>query len=143
MSEQEQRQKVVAIAKTWLKTPYHHMAKIKGVGVDCLTLLSEVYREAGLVGELEIPYYPKDFMQHSGAELYLDGLLKHAYEIDTKPQAGDIIIWKFGRCFSHTAIVIDYPQVIHACAGSSVTIDDAEAAEWLSSRPHKVFSYWK
>ena len=37
-----QRQRVVAEAETWLRTPYHHMGRIKGGGIDCPTLLAEV-----------------------------------------------------------------------------------------------------
>lgn len=33
----------VAEAITWLGTPYHHQGRVKGVGVDCGTLLCEVY----------------------------------------------------------------------------------------------------
>lgn len=39
----------VAEAMTWLGTPYHHQGRVKGVGVDCATLLCEVYKEVGLM----------------------------------------------------------------------------------------------
>ena len=65
MSETEQRQRVVDVARTWLGTPYHSAARVKGVGVDCLTVLAEVYHEAGIIGHVDIPYYPNDFMLHS------------------------------------------------------------------------------
>ncbi len=34
-------------ALTWLGTPYHHQGRIKGVGVDCGTLICEVYEKVG------------------------------------------------------------------------------------------------
>ncbi|MEI6730625.1 MAG: hydrolase, partial [Pseudomonadota bacterium] len=71
--ENQERQKVVEIAKTYLGTPYHHTGMLKGVGVDCLTLLVCAFKEAGLVGRIDIPYYPMDFMQHRGDETYLNG----------------------------------------------------------------------
>ena len=92
-------------------------------------------------------------MLHRDAELYLEGLLQYTREIEGPPQPGDIVLWKFGRCFSHGAIVIEWPTVIHACAGRNVSIDDAEAAAWLTHigentdecgkpRPRRFFSYW-
>ena len=36
------REAVVTEAKTWIGTPFHHAARIKGAGVDCLMLLSRV-----------------------------------------------------------------------------------------------------
>ena len=49
MTEQEQRDLVVKEAYSWIGTPYHHQAMIKGVGVDCALILLAVFREAGLI----------------------------------------------------------------------------------------------
>lgn len=152
MNEKEQRERVAMIAKSWLGTKYHHMGKIKGAGVDCLTLISEVFYEAGLVPKIEVPFYPRDWMQHRGAEKYLEGILRYSKEIFTEPQKGDLILWKMGRCFSHGAIVIDYPTIIHAQYNSGVVLENAEASflqfigentsEQGKERERKVFSYW-
>lgn len=154
MNEKEQleREKVIEVAKTWLGTGYHHMGRIKGAGADCLTLLAEVYFEAGLIPKIQIPYYPHDWHLHRSEEKYLKGLLNYTKEIE-KPEKGDIVLWKFGRCFSHGAIVIDWPQVIHSYTGRGCTYEDAEAAQFLKKvgentesngqlRPHKFFSFW-
>ena len=53
--ESTERARVVAIAHEWLGTPYHTGGRLKGVGVDCLTLLAGVFSEAGLVGQVDIP----------------------------------------------------------------------------------------
>jgi cell wall-associated NlpC family hydrolase len=44
----------------------------------------------------------------------------------------DIALWRFGRCFSHGAIVVDWPIVIHAYLGRGCVLEDAAKAEWLS-----------
>ena len=36
---------VVALARAWLGTPYHHQASLRGVGTDCLGLVRGVWRE--------------------------------------------------------------------------------------------------
>ena len=48
MTEQQERAAVVAEAKAWLGTPYHHRAKLKGVGVDCAQLPIAIYAAVGL-----------------------------------------------------------------------------------------------
>ena len=120
--EHQERQRVVKVARSWLSTPYHSGARGKGQGIDCLTLLAEVFTEAGLVPRIPIPYYPHDWHLHKSVERYLDGLLKYTREIEGPPKPGDIALWKFGRCFSHGAVVIAWPQVIHAYVGSSVPL---------------------
>ncbi len=75
------RTAVVAEASTWLRTPYHHMGRVKGGGTDCLMLLAEVYEAAGVVSHVEVPFYPPDWHLHRGVERYLDGLMRYAREI--------------------------------------------------------------
>jgi cell wall-associated NlpC family hydrolase len=140
MNEAEQRQEVIAEAMTWLRTPYHHAARIKGAGVDCLMLLAEVYEGIGLIEKQEIPYYPHDFMFHRSEETYLDGMMRLGYEVET-PQPGDVALWKFGRVFSHAAIVIKWPEIIHAYRMEGVVLGRGDTGE-LGGRPVKFFSLW-
>jgi len=133
-----QRQSVVAEAETWLRTPYHHMGRVKGVGTDCLMLLAEVYEAAGVIGHVEVPFYPPDWNLHRNAERYLQGLMLYAREIDGPPQRGDVAVFKFGRCFAHGAIVIAWPRVIHAWCDAGVVFADAQQAP-LSGRQVRFF----
>lgn len=150
----EQRQRVVRVARSWLGTPYHTGARVKRAGIDCLTLLAEVFTEAGITPRIDIPHYNPDWHLHQGEERYLNGLLGYCREIDGPPQPGDIALWKFGRCFSHGAIIVEWPFVIHAYVGRTVTLENADAAAWLTHigenvaergrpRPKKFFSVWK
>ena len=129
-----ERLRVVAVARSWLGTPYHSMGRVKGAGVDCLTLLAEVFFEAGIIPRIELPYYPPDWHLHRDEERYLAGLLRYARAIEEPPLPGDIALWKFGRCYSHGAIVIDWPLVIHAYVGRACTLEDAQASPWLSGK---------
>jgi cell wall-associated NlpC family hydrolase len=147
------RARVVDVARSYLGTPYHAEARIKGVGVDCATLLAGVYEEAGAISRMSIEHYPMDWHLHRGGERYVNTLLKHATETAGPPLPGDIAIWKFGRAFSHGAIVTQWPMVIHACMNSCVREEDAMAAQWLITvgeggpmlgkpRPRKFFTLW-
>ena len=132
-TEQEAREAVIAEALEWVGTPYVSNARVKGKngGCDCLTFLATVYELAGVIDPLPIPHYPQDWHLHQDAELYLfgkdetPGVLNFCREIEGPPQRGDLVLFKFGKCFSHSAIVINWPTIIHAWARQPVNTDDA------------------
>jgi cell wall-associated NlpC family hydrolase len=130
---------VVAEAESWLSTPYHHMGRVKGVGVDCLTLLAEVYERAGIAPHLEIPFYPPDWNLHRDAERYLEGIMGYAREIEGPPLPGDIALFRFGRCFAHGVIVVEWPRLIHAWADTNVLWGSADQSQ-LAGRKVRFFS---
>ncbi|WP_034302551.1 C40 family peptidase [Herbaspirillum sp. RV1423] len=107
------RNLVLAEAETWLRTPYHHMGRIKGAGVDCATLLLEVFHAVGIIPKIDVGYYPQDWHFHRDEERYLGWISQYARRTET-PRPGDIALFKFGRCVSHGAIVTDWPGVIHS-----------------------------
>ena len=130
-------------ALTWLNTPYQHKARVKGAGVDCGQLLYAVYTAAGVLPPFAIDDYPRDWHLHRGEERYLGYVQRHAREIDGPAKPGDIVVWRFGRSFAHGAIALAWPRVLHAYVDHCVTIDDAEAFQDLSQRPHRVFDPWQ
>jgi NlpC/P60 family putative phage cell wall peptidase len=119
------RAAVVTEAKTWIGTPFHHAARVKGAGVDCLMLLAEVYERAGVtVGRINPPFYVPDWHLHRDAERYLDGLLRYARPVNV-PEPGDIALFRFGRTYSHGAIITEWPRLIHAYWSIGVVWGDA------------------
>ena len=134
------RAAVIAEAESWLRTPFHHHAAVKGAGVDCLHLLAEVYQRAGIVNAVAVPHYPPDWHLHRDAERFLDGLEAYAREIEGPPQPGDIALFHYGRVFSHGAIVIAWPRLIHAnFQARAVTWGDATLAP-LAGREARFFT---
>ena len=134
------RERVVEEARAWLLTPYHHMARIKGAGVDCLTLLAEVYERAGIIPHAEIPFYPPDWNLHRDEERYLKGVMQYAREIDGPPLPGDIAVFKFGRTFAHGVIVTEWPKFISANMDLRQVIDGSADDPYYAPRPRKFFS---
>ena len=103
------RAAVVAEALTWLKTPYHHEGDVKGVGVDCAMILVRVFAAptvALIPADFDPRPYSQDWMLHREEEKYLGWLMQFADRVDA-PKAADVVIWRFGRTFSHAAIVTD------------------------------------
>ena len=139
-----QRQAVAAEAQTWLRTPYHHQACVKGVGADCAQLPLAVYAAARVIPPTDVGDYSPQWMLHRSTELYLAWVLRFAREI--APEAvgqGDFAVWRFGRTFSHGAIVLDWPRIIHASAPAAcVCLADATRDADLASRPVRFFSPW-
>lgn len=54
-------QRVIAVARSWLGTPYHDQASLKGVGCDCLGLARGVWREVVGPEPFPIPPYSRDW----------------------------------------------------------------------------------
>lgn len=124
------RNKAVAIAKTWIGTPYHSGARKKGVGVDCGQILIAVYEEMGALqpGECNPGYYPHDRHLHRTEEKYLEWLMKYCDQVKGDPLPGDIVMFKFGKSSSHSAIVVEWPFVIHAYVRLGVIISHKDEA---------------
>ena len=142
--EAAQRAAVVAEAMTWLGTPYHPRARVKGAGVDCAMLPSQIYFACGLIPLVD-PEYSEQWHLHRDEELYLSFVKPHAREI-TREQIGpgDFAIWKIGRVYSHGAIITALPStIVHATlAANMVTLDDMDRDELLRTHPVRFWSLW-
>lgn len=137
----EARKRVITEATAWIGTPFHHEARLKGVGVDCGQLLIAVYSEFGFIPRgYALAHYPADFALHRDEEWYLRIVTEFAREIEGPPKAGDIVLVRMGRLFSHGGIVTSWPLVIHAYApAGQVLIGDLSRGP-LSIRPMRFFS---
>ncbi len=137
------RARVVAEALSWLGTPYAHRQRLKGVGVDCAQLPLAVYAAAGVIGEADVGAYASQWHLHRGEELYLRHLqaLGGREIVRAEALAGDFVLWRYGRTFSHGAILTGQgAQVVHACRGLGVVLGDMDAEEDLRTRPVKLFT---
>lgn len=135
------RDTVVRAAREWIGTPYHHRARVKGAGCDCLMLIVEAFTVAGLLPrDLVVPDYSRDMMFHSADSSYLDAVLEYCDEV-AAPRAGDIALWRFGKTFSHGAIVSEWPRVVHAYAPFGRVIEMSVTDDLrLMRRPVRFFS---
>lgn len=143
MTVGQQRLKVVNEALTWVNTPFHERAAIKGVGVDCARLIAAVFKNAlGL--EMPVPEISLQYNLNHSREVYLEEVSKYFHEIERERLgAGDLVIPKIGRIHWHGSIVIGWPAVIsaHGHAGK-VLVSNAEVDDWIVGREMKYFSLW-
>ncbi len=150
--EQRQREMVVAEARTWLRTPYHHNQRTKGAGVDCANLPAAVYAAAGMIPEIPPEEYSAQWHLHCNSddpdtERYLKRVLEYAREFSGPPGPADFVLWKVGRRWAHGAIVIEWPVIIHAAArAGEVILGDALRDPFdkklLTDREPRYFTLW-
>lgn len=147
MSEEgSQRAMVVAEARKWLKTPYHPMGDIKGAGVDCGMLLVRVFVDTGLCAPFDPRPYASDWMLHRSEEKYLGFVFDRTAEVSV-PGLGDVMVFKFARCYSHGGIVTSVSplRIVHAFMAAKAVIEEGiegNAALTHPARKPRFFSYW-
>jgi NlpC/P60 family putative phage cell wall peptidase len=136
------REAVIAEARSWLGTPYHHHAQVKGVGVDCGQLLIGVYGAAGVLVRHPVYDYAHDWHLHRTEELFVAHVRSFGAVPTQTPKPGDIAVYKFGRCFSHGAILVEPDVVVHSYITTGVVVNNV-ADEPLNGREVCYFTFWK
>jgi cell wall-associated NlpC family hydrolase len=123
--EGDQRRFVVREARSWIGTPYHPQADIKGAGVDCGMLLVRVFVDTGLCAPFDPRPYADDWYLHRSEERYLGFIFDRTKEV-ASPLPGDVMVFRYGRCYAHGGVVTE---------ASPLTIVHAfQPARWSSSR---------
>ena len=72
---------VIAAARSWLGTPYHDQASLRGVGCDCLGLARGVWRDVVGAEPHPIPPYSRDWGETGVREVLADGARAMMIEI--------------------------------------------------------------
>jgi hypothetical protein len=112
--EVELRRAVVAEAMTWEHTPYRDQGSVKGGAIDCAMLLVNAWVGAGVFEPFDPRPYPPSWHLHHSQERYLEWLETIAREVPAW-RPGDLVVWQFARCFSHSGIIInERGDVLHA-----------------------------
>ena len=171
------RQEFIAEAKTWLGTPFRDQGDVKGKNgaVDCAMLLVRSAQACGLIDPAFDPRpYPPQWHLHRDEERFLNLIARliatrgRGKEIENPAilpaealaRAGDVIVYRVGRCFSHGGVVVEASrssskavahqdlQVLHAYykAGHVAISPLAEAELALlpdgRPRPYKLYDLW-
>lgn len=133
---------VVATARRWLGTPYHHQAAEKAVGADCLGLVRGVYRDLyGLDAEAP-PAYSRDWAEASGIETMLAAARAHLVEIDPADAGpGDVLVFRLrpGTVAKHAGILATPTTLIHAMEGGPAC--EIALTPWWRRRIAGTFSF--
>ena len=109
--------RVIATARTWLGTPYHDQASLKGVGCDCLGLARGVWRAVVGPEPFPIPPYSRDWGEIGPREVLADGARTAMIEIDVgaiTPGALVLFRMKPRAIAKHVGILTADDRFIHA-----------------------------
>lgn len=131
---------VVAVARGWIGTPYHHQASLKGVGCDCLGLLRGIWRDVVGPEPEAPPAYSPDWAESFGREALLEAAARHLVPV-ALADAGDVILfrWRERLPAKHCAILSGADQMIHAHDGAAVT--EVAFAPWWTRRVAGAFRF--
>jgi cell wall-associated NlpC family hydrolase len=141
-----QRGAVVTAARSWIGTPYHNCADLKGVGVDCGMLIVRVFVDTGLCAPFDPRPYAPDWHLHRSEERYLGFVFERCAEVDN-PEPGDVMVFRYGRCYSHGGIVTSVAplKIVHAYFPARRVFEEDIAHNSVLSDPvrkPRYFSYW-
>lgn len=138
----EARARIVAAARSWIGTPYHHQASVKGVGADCLGLIRGVWRDVYGEDAEHPPGYSRDWGEAAGEETLLQAAARHlvATRLEQR-QPGDVLIFRMrsGAIAKHAAVLATPTTIVHA-------MEDRLAAEipftgWWRRRLAAVYAF--
>lgn len=113
------RAQVVQAARSWLGTPYHHQARLKGVGVDCVGLVIGVGRELGMcASDFDVEPYART--PDGSSLMHQAGGLMRRLPLGATLQPGQVLVVALGGEPQHLGILGDYRHgglsIIHAAS---------------------------
>jgi len=133
------RDQIVAVARSWIGTPFHHQARVKGVGADCVGLTIGVALELGLIDARTAKSLPADYKPHPDPALMRRVLGEHMDSV-WPAQVGD---WVWMAAINqqpvHVCLLSGPDTIIHAHHGSGGVVE--HSFRGLARTAKGAFSY--
>ena len=114
---------IVRCARSWIGTPYHHQAALRGVGCDCVGLIRGVMAELRVAAPRVVPDYSPDWGDASGTEGLVAAADRYLVPIDpADARAGDVVgfRWRRNGVVKHCGILTTREAMVHAIEGAGV-----------------------
>ncbi len=123
------REAIIAAARGWLGTPYHHQASLRGAGCDCLGLIRGVWRELCGPEPETMPPYTRDWGNATGSETLIAAACRHLTALDDVGEAapGDVLVFRMreGGVAKHAGILVSDSSCRRTPASSARGTDSA------------------
>jgi len=100
--------RIVAVARSWIGTPYRHQGACRGAGADCLGLVRGVWCEVYGQEPEVVPAYTPDWSEPEGKERLWQAAARHLLAKDLAAEdVGDVILFRMahGAVAKHLGIV--------------------------------------
>jgi NlpC/P60 family putative phage cell wall peptidase len=109
--------RVIEAARSWLGTPYHDQASVRGVGCDCAGLARGIWRE--LIGDepATLPPYSRDWGEVGTRETFAAFIRPFLIEIDPADAGpGTLLLFRMKRQgpAKHCGVLVEKGMFIHA-----------------------------
>jgi NlpC/P60 family putative phage cell wall peptidase len=114
------RADVIAEARKWAGTPYHHQQSCRGAGADCLGLVRGVWRALYGTETEAPPAYSRDWAEASGTETLINAAGRHLTPVAVvDARGGDVVVFRLraGSPAKHVGILCAHERLIHAMEG--------------------------
>lgn len=133
---------IVAHARRWIGTPYHHQASVCGIGCDCLGLVRGVYRDHTGRNPEAPPAYSRDWAEAGRIETMIEAAQRHLTDVpisDARP--GHVLLFRLrpDTIAKHAAIMSSDTSMIHAIEGSLAC--EVSLSPWWRRRLAAVFAF--
>jgi len=112
-----QAEVVIEVALSWIGTPYHDQASLRGVGCDCLGLARGVWREVVGPEPFPIPPYSRDWGETGPREVLAEGARRMMIEMDPHDAGpGTLLLFRMRphAIAKHVGILTEASTFIHA-----------------------------
>lgn len=131
------RAAVVAIARRWIGTPYHHQASAEGAGCDCIGLVRGIWRELYGAEPEPAPGYSRDWAEATGEETLLAAARRHFVEIaPSSARPGDVLVFRY-----RAASLAKHAGLLASCGPAGITF--IHAAERLPVAEVPLGPWWR
>ena len=123
---------MIAAARSWLGTPYHDQASLKGVGCDCLGLARGVWREVVGHEPVTLPPYSRDWGETGTREVLVEAAARVLIRIPIAAAGpGAVILFRMreSAIVKHVGIVSGPDRFLHAYERLGV-IEEALSPAW-------------
>lgn len=126
---------VVAEARTWIGTKFHHQARVKGAGVDCAGLVIMVAKALGL-SDFDITDYGRIPDGMTIRDLLNEHMVQVAdgwSQVYEYSQPGDVILFRYTLHDQHMAIRAELdgnPTIIHARGDVGKVVETGYDKTW-------------
>lgn len=138
----EKQQKLIALTRAWVGTPYHHQQSLRGVGCDCLGLVRGVYEAYMNEPTGPLVPYSRDWADVTGQETLIHAARGHLIEKPILEKApGDVLVFRFRSWMvaKHAGLMVSNNTMVHAMEGVGVT--EVHLGKWWQRHIAAVFSF--